>query len=172
VDKTKIDSMEIPKNSNSRYLRGYVLVVFDSVSAANTAIEQLNKARFQGRRVIARPTREGAVVEQSGFSHETNTWCDPKLVETNISTTSSHERDEDRRRDDKPQRSKNREARSAGSEKKRTPEKKMPLPSKKTAGSQTDKKLPSKKPSSHREPNRKDEGPVIVDGTYHHQDKQ
>ncbi|KAL4726538.1 hypothetical protein ACLX1H_007220 [Fusarium chlamydosporum] len=76
VDKTKIDSMEIPKNSNSQYLRGYVLVVFNSVSAANTAREQLNKARFQGRRVVARPTREGAVVEQPDSTHETSTWGD------------------------------------------------------------------------------------------------
>ncbi|GKU17534.1 unnamed protein product [Fusarium langsethiae] len=167
VDKTKIYSMEIPKNSNSRYLRGYVLVGFDSASATNTAIEQLNKARFQGRRVIARPTRDGAVIEQPGFSHETTTWSDPKSSETDISTVPSYDRDKDSRRDEKSQRPKNKEVRSAGLEKKRTKEKKLPPPSKRTAGSQPDKKSPSKTPSSNRELGRKDEGPVIVDGTCH-----
>ncbi|RGP81605.1 hypothetical protein FLONG3_337 [Fusarium longipes] len=166
VDKSKIISMEIPKNSNSRYLRGYVLVVFDSVSAANTAIEQLNKARFQGRRVVARPTREGAVVEQPGFSHETTSWSDPKLSETKTSTTTSHGRDEDRL-----QRPKNKEVRPTGSEKKRIPEKMMPYPSKKTSGTQSDKRLPPTKSPSQRELSRKHEGPVIVDGTCHRHDK-
>ncbi|RFN51001.1 hypothetical protein FIE12Z_4737 [Fusarium flagelliforme] len=166
VDKTKIDSMEIPKNSNSKYLRGYVLVVFDSVSAANTAIEQLNKARFQGRRVIARPTREGAVAEEPGFSHETTTWDEPKLVDTNTPTSAHRARDGGRHRNEKTQRPKNRETKSASSDKK-----KAPPPDKKASGSQVDKKSPSKKPPSQEEISRKDEGPVIVDGTCQRHDK-
>ncbi|KAM0412488.1 hypothetical protein ACHAPD_009151 [Fusarium lateritium] len=166
VDKTKIYSVEIPKNSNSRYLRGYVLVAFDSASAASTAKQLLNKARFQGRRVIARPAREGAVTEQPGLSHKATARSDPKLSNKN-SSTAPYERDEDSRKDDKPLRQKNREVRSASPEKKRTIEKRSPLPSKKTAESQTDKKSPSNTPSSNRELGRKDEGPVIVDGTCH-----
>ncbi|CAF3440263.1 unnamed protein product [Fusarium graminearum] len=172
VDKTNIHSIEIPKNSNSRYLRGYVLVEFDSASAANTAIERLNKARFQGRRVIARPTREGAEIGQPGFLHETTAWSDTKLSETNIAAAPSYERDEDNHRDDKPQKPKNREVRSTGPEKKRTTEKKLPPTGRKTAVSQTDKKSPSKSPSSNRELGRKDGGPVVVDGTCHRRDKQ
>ncbi|KAL6924893.1 hypothetical protein FSHL1_002141 [Fusarium sambucinum] len=164
VDKSKIYSVEIPKNCNSRYLRGYVLVDFDSASAANTAKQLLNKARFQGRRVIARPAREGAVTEQPGLSHKATARSDPKLSNKN-SSTAPYERDEDSRKDDKPIRPNNRKVRSAGPEKKRTTEKRSPLPSKKIAGSQTDKKSPSKTPSSNRELGRKDEGPVIVDGT-------
>ncbi|KAJ4141039.1 hypothetical protein NW768_000246 [Fusarium equiseti] len=166
VDKTKIDSMEIPKNSNSKYLRGYVLVVFDSVSAANTAIEQLNKARFQGRRVIARPTREGAIVDQPGFSHETTTWDEPKSTDTNNPTAAHRARDGGSHRNEKTQRPKNRETKSASSDKK-----KVPLPDKKASGSQVDKKAPSKKPPSQEEISRKDEGPVIVDGTCQRHDK-
>ncbi|WXC62363.1 hypothetical protein SNK03_008215 [Fusarium graminearum] len=172
VDKTNIHSIEIPKNSNSRYLRGYVLVEFDSASAANTAIERLNKARFQGRRVIARPTREGAEIGQPGFLHETTAWSDTKLSEANIAAAPSYERDEDNHRDDKPQKPKNREVRSTGPEKKRTTEKKLPPTGRKTAVSQTDKKSPSKSPSSNRELGRKDGGPVVVDGTCHRRDKQ
>ncbi|RBR22398.1 uncharacterized protein FIESC28_04492 [Fusarium coffeatum] len=166
VDKTKIDSMEIPKNSNSKYLRGYVLVVFDSASAANMAIEQLNKARFQGRRVIARPTRESAVVEQPGFSHETTTWGEPKSADTNTPTAGHRARDGDRHRNEKTQRPKNRETKSGSSDKK-----KAPLPDKKASGSKGDKKSSSKKPPSQEEISRKDEGPVVVDGTCQRHDK-
>jgi hypothetical protein len=155
VDKTKISSLEIPKNSNSRYLRGHVLVVFNSAPAANMAKQLLNKARFQGRRVIARPTREGAVIEQPGLSYETTARSDPILSNTN-SLTAPCERGEDSRKDNKPLRLKNKEVRSAGHEKKRT----------------TEKKSPSKTLSSNRELGRKDERPVIVDGTCHRLDKK
>lgn len=170
VDKNKIESMEIPKNSNSRYLRGYVLVVFDSVASANTAIDQLNKARFQGRRVIARPTGEGAVVEEPSGSCQASSQVNLKSDEGHIPTGPSRNRSHDDRKNEKPQRSKNKETKSTDSEKKRVSEKKSSS-SKKTSGSHTDRKSSSKKASVDEKIPRKDHGPVIVDGTCHRHDK-
>ncbi|KIL90921.1 hypothetical protein FAVG1_05617 [Fusarium avenaceum] len=170
VDKNKIESMEIPKNSNSRYLRGYVLVVFDSVASANTAIDQLNKARFQGRRVIARPTSEGAVVEEPSGSCQASSQVNLKSDEGHIPTGPSRNRSHDDRKSEKPQRSKNKETKSTDSEKKRVPEKRSSS-SKKTSGSHTDRKSSSKKASVDEKIPRKDQGPVIVDGTCHRHDK-
>ncbi|KAF9773921.1 hypothetical protein IL306_008177 [Fusarium sp. DS 682] len=173
VDKDKIESIEIPKNNNSKYLMGYILVVFESVSAANIATEQFNKARFQGRRVIARPTREGAVMEEPReptVAHEASSWADFERSESNIPTGSSRRKDDSQRRNGKSQRPKNKGTRSTESDKKETAEKKSSS-SKKTSGSRTDKKLPSKKASTDKEMSVKDERPVIADGTSHHHDK-
>ncbi|KAJ4268455.1 hypothetical protein NW762_002518 [Fusarium torreyae] len=169
VDKGKIQSMEIPKNSNSRYLRGYVLVIFDSTSAANTAMEQLNRSRFQGRRVIARHTVEGvAAEEEPSVSHEaSSSWAESKSGETHIPTGPSRSRDDDRRKNERSQRPKN------SSSKKKPPEKKSLSSSKKMSQSQSqsDKKpLPKGKPTDEKSSN-KDEGPVIVDGTSHSREK-
>ncbi|KAF4452277.1 hypothetical protein F53441_4872 [Fusarium austroafricanum] len=174
VDKGKIESIEIPKNSNSMYLMGYVLVTFDSVSSANKAIEQFNKARFRSRRVMARPTREGAVVEaprESSVSHEVSNWTEYKSSETNIPTEPASSRDDNRRRNEKPQQPKSKETRSTGSSKKKSSEKKSSSSSRKTPGSQTDKEPSLKKPSTDKEASVKDERPVIVDGTSHRNDK-
>jgi RNA recognition motif-containing protein len=169
VDKTKIESMEIPKNSNSRYLRGYVLVVFDSVASANTAIDQLSKARFQGRRVIARPTSEGAVEEPSG-SYEASSQVELKSDEGHIPTGPSRNKSNDDRKNEKSQRPKNKESKSTDVEKKRVSEKKSSS-SKTASGSHTDRKSSSKKASVDEKIPRNDLGPVIVDGTCHRQDK-
>ncbi|KAM0482836.1 hypothetical protein ACHAP7_003937 [Fusarium lateritium] len=171
VDKTKIESMEIPKNSNSRYLRGYVLVVFDSVASANTAIDQLNKARFQGRRVIARPTSEGAKVEEPSGPYEASSQVEFKSEEGHIPTDPSRNRSNDDRKNEKTQRPKNKETKSVDSEKKRVSEKKLSS-SKKTSASHTDRKSSSKKASTDEKVPRKDQGPVIVDGTCHRHDKR
>ncbi|KAH7267202.1 uncharacterized protein BKA55DRAFT_589651 [Fusarium redolens] len=173
VDQDKIESIEIPKNNDSNYLRGYVFVVFENVSAANIAVEQFNKARFQGRRMIARPTREDAEVEEPtepSVSHESSTWADSERSETSVPTTPSRRRDDGRRRNEKPQRSKNKGTSSTGSDKKKTTEKKSSS-SRKTSGSQVDKKLSSKKASTEKKINVKDGKPVIADGTSHHHDK-
>ncbi|KAF5676748.1 hypothetical protein FHETE_2021 [Fusarium heterosporum] len=161
VDKTKIVSMEIPKNSNSRYLRGYVLVIFDSVSAANIAIDQLNKARFQGRRVIARPTSEGAAMEEPSGSYEASSQVESKSDEVLTPTGPSRHRNGDGLKGEKPQRPKIKETRSTDSEKRKGSEKSHS--SKKVSGSQTDKKSSSRKTP--------DQGPVIVDGTCHRHGK-
>ncbi|KAF4958143.1 hypothetical protein FSARC_11092 [Fusarium sarcochroum] len=168
VDKGKIQSMEIPKNSNSRYLRGYVLVIFDSASAANTAMEQLNKSRFQGRRVIARHTVEGVAADEPSDSHEASTsWAESKSSETHIPTGPSRSKDDDRRKNERSQRPKN------NSSKKKPSEKKSSSSSKKTSQSQSqsDKKPSSKEQSTDEKSSNKDEGPVIVDGTSHSRDK-
>ncbi|KAM0241339.1 hypothetical protein ACHAP5_007676 [Fusarium lateritium] len=157
VDKMKIESMEIPKNSNSRYLRGYVLVVFDSVTSANTAIDQLNKARFQGRRVIARPTSEGAMVEEPSGPYEASSQVEFKSEEGHTPTGPSRNRSNDGRKNEKPQRPKNKETKLSSS--------------KKTSASHTDRKSSSKKASADEKVPRKDQGPVIVDGTCHRHDK-
>ncbi|KAM0346808.1 hypothetical protein ACHAPU_005148 [Fusarium lateritium] len=157
VDKAKIVSMEIPKNSNSRYLRGYVLVIFDSVPAANIAIDQLNKARFQGRRVIARPTSEGAVVEEPSGSYEASSQVESNSDEVLIPTGPYG----DDRKNEKPQRPRNKGTRSTDSEKRKNSEKSSST--KKASGSQTNKKSSSRKTS--------DQGPVIVDGTCRRHDK-
>ncbi|KAG9505694.1 hypothetical protein J7337_002666 [Fusarium musae] len=173
VDNDKIESIEIPKNSDSNYLRGYILVVFENVAAANIATKQFNKARFQGRRMIARPTREDVEVEELGepiVSHESSNWADSERSEANVPTAPSRRRDDGRRRNEKSQRSKNKGPKPTGSDKMKALEKKSSS-SKKFSGSQVDKKLPSKKASSEKETSVKDEKPVIVDGTSYHHDK-
>ncbi|KAH7490566.1 hypothetical protein IWW34DRAFT_790463 [Fusarium oxysporum f. sp. albedinis] len=173
VDKDKIESIEIPKNSDSNYLRGYILVVFENVAAANIAMEQFNKARFQGRRMIARPTREDVEVEGLGepsVSHESSNWADSERSEANVPTAPSRRRDDGRRRNEKSQRSKNKGTKPTGSDKKKATEKKSSS-SRKSSGSQVDKKLSSKKASAEKEISVKDEKLVIVDGTSHHHDK-
>ncbi|KAF5968220.1 hypothetical protein FCOIX_11542 [Fusarium coicis] len=165
VDNDKIESIEIPKNSDSNYLRGYILLVFENVAAANIATKQFNKARFQGRRMIARPTREDVEVEELGepiVSHELSNWADSERSEANVPTAPSRRRDDGRRRNEKSQRSKNKGAK---------PTEKKSSSSKKSSGSQVDKKLPLKKASSEKETSVKDEKPVIVDGTSYHHDK-
>jgi len=173
VDKDKIESIEIPKNSDSNYLRGYILVVFENVAAANIAMEQFNKVRFQGRRMIARPTREDVEVEGLGepsVSHESSNWADSERSEANVPTAPSRRRDDGRRRNEKSQRPKNKGTKPTGSDKKKATEKKSSS-SRKSSGSQVDKKLSSKKASAEKEISVKDEKPVIVDGTSHHHDK-
>ncbi|RBA09256.1 hypothetical protein FPRO05_06393 [Fusarium proliferatum] len=174
VDNDKIESIEIPKNSDSNYLRGYIMVFFENVAAANIAMEQLNKARFQGRRMIARPTREDAEVEELGepmVSHESSNWAGSERSEANVPTSPSRRRDDGRRRNEKPQRSKNKGTKPTGSNKKKPTEKKSSS-SRKSSGSQVDKKLPSKKASAKQEETSvKDEKPVIVDGTSYYHDK-
>ncbi|KAF4335398.1 hypothetical protein FBEOM_10759 [Fusarium beomiforme] len=171
VDQDKIESIEIPKNNNSKYLMGYILVVFESVSAANIATEQFNKARFQGRRVIARPTREGAVIEEPrepSVSPESSSWADFKRSETNMPTGPSRRRDDNRRRNEKSQCPKNKGTRSTESDKKKETSEKMSSSSKKTSRSRKDKKLSSKKTLTDKEIS-VNERPVIADGTSHQQ---
>ncbi|KAF5650404.1 hypothetical protein F52700_374 [Fusarium sp. NRRL 52700] len=171
VDKGKIESIEIPKNSDSNYLRGYILVVFENVAAAKIATEQFNKARFLGRRMMARPTREDAEVEELGepiVSRESSNWADSERSEADVPTAPSRRRNDDRRWNEKSQRPKNKGAKPTGSDKKKATRKKSSS-SRKSSGSQVDKKLPSKKASTEKETSVKDEKPVIVDGTsYHH----
>ncbi|KAF5592694.1 hypothetical protein FPANT_5312 [Fusarium pseudoanthophilum] len=173
VDNDQIESIEIPKNSDSNYLRGYILVVFENVAAANIATKQLNKARFQGRRMIARPTREDVEVEELGepiVSHESSNWGDSERSEANAPTAPSRRRDDGRRRNEKSQRSKNKGGKPTGSDKMMATEKKSSS-SKKSSGSQVYKKSPSKKVSPEKETSVKDEKPVIADGTSYHHEK-
>ncbi|KAI1026450.1 hypothetical protein LB505_005354 [Fusarium chuoi] len=173
VDNDKIESIEIPKNGDSNYLRGYIMVFFENVAAANIAMGQLNKARFQGRKMIARPTREDAEVEELGepmVSHELSNWADSERSEANVPTAPSRRRDDGRRRNEKSQRSKNKGTKPTGSNKKKATVKKSSS-GRKSSGSQVDKKLPSKKASTEKETSVKDEKPVIVDGTSCHHDK-
>ncbi|KAF5987160.1 hypothetical protein FBULB1_2092 [Fusarium bulbicola] len=173
VDNDKIESIEIPKNSDSNYLRGYIFVVFENVAAAKIATEQFNKARFQGRRMIARPTRADAEVEELGEPivwHESLNWADSERSEVNVPTVPSRMRDDGRKRNEKSQRTKNKGTKPTRSDKKKATEKKSSS-SKKSSGSQVDKKLPSKKASPEKETSVKDEKPVVVDGTSYHHDK-
>ncbi|KAF5018867.1 hypothetical protein F66182_9159 [Fusarium sp. NRRL 66182] len=160
VDKAKIESIEIPKNSNSRYLRGYVLVILDSPSAATTAMDQLNKARFQGRKVNARFAVEGVAVGEPSVSYEeTNVgWNEPKTGKPPIPTGPCRGRHNDRHKNEKSQRSK-----------KKPPDKKSSF-SKRTSQSQPDKKTSVQKSPKEKKSGSED-GPVIVDGTTHSRGK-
>ncbi|KAF4986005.1 hypothetical protein FDECE_16170, partial [Fusarium decemcellulare] len=127
VGKAKIDSIEIPQNNNSKYLRGHVFVIFESTLAANTALGELNKARFQGRRVIARPTVEGVTAaDESIVPYEAPdpTECNfTEAPKARIPTGPSRSRGENRHRGEKPSRPRHRSSKgqsSTGSDKKRS----------------------------------------------------
>ncbi|KAF4974639.1 hypothetical protein FZEAL_8474 [Fusarium zealandicum] len=173
VDKTTIKSIEIPKNSNSKYLRGHVFVIFETSSAATTAMDQLNKARFQGRRVVARPTVEGVTADEPSDSYEEDSPITPVAPSSGeVSIPAGSARD-DRQRSQRSSKHRDSKGVSAGDAEKKRPssDKRTSSSSKKTSHSHSDKKSSAKMSSSSSD-NSKDAGPVIVDGTTRKDDKR
>ncbi|KAM5351574.1 hypothetical protein ACJ41O_004297 [Fusarium nematophilum] len=200
VDKSTIESIEIPHSTSSRYLRGHIFVIFDSPLSATKAMDLLNGARFQGRSVIARPTVEGVTAEEARASYGADE-SGPSEGHATIPTGPSQTRGGDRRRGENSQRPKHRDSKkqssTAESDKKRSSSDKKS--GKKS--SHSDRK-PSKKSSSDKKSSSsgntkaststststsgttaasssgsgkgkdKDTGPVIVDGTSRRCDKR
>lgn len=195
VDKSTIETIDIPQNSNSRYLRGHVFVIFDSASAANTAMDQLNKARFQGRRVIARPTVEGVTADEPSLPYESSSPSGAIAGSVYPGSRSSHD---DRSRGDKSERSRHHHKESSSSsvpetdKKRASSEKKLGTSTSSSSSSNrkgshshsshshshshSERKSSSSSSSSKRtssnKTSSKDTGPVIVDGTSRKRDKR
>ncbi|KAF7545498.1 hypothetical protein G7Z17_g9139 [Cylindrodendrum hubeiense] len=173
----KITTLDVPQNSNSRYLRGHAFAIFDNSAEAAKAMDQLNKARFQGRRVTAKPAKEGV----------TDLDVDSELMSSEpvIPTGPSRDKESGHYRSEKGHRSK--QTGSGGSDKKRSSsDKKLPSSSDKKISSSSDKKLSSspdkkvsssnktneKKSSPPKEKSNKDSGPVIADGSSRKREKR
>ncbi|KAI8678533.1 RRM domain-containing protein [Fusarium keratoplasticum] len=155
-EKQTIKSIDIPMNGTNKYLRGHVFVVFDSASSATRAMEQLNKASYQGRKVTARPTVEGVAVDEQP----------PALSRANEASIPTGPRN-DRHRGDKPQRPRHREP----DRKRPSSDKKSSSSAKKSSKTSSMKTLPDKdkKGSS----SIKDAGPpLVVDGSSRRRDKR
>ncbi|KPM40667.1 hypothetical protein AK830_g5915 [Neonectria ditissima] len=52
-------TLDIPQNSDSKYLRGYAYILFEDATGAAQARDSLKRARFQGRRVTPRLMVDG-----------------------------------------------------------------------------------------------------------------
>ncbi|KAL6356386.1 hypothetical protein LRP88_09982 [Fusarium phalaenopsidis] len=155
-EKQTIKSIDIPMNGTNKYLRGHVFVIFDSASSATKAMEQLNKATYQGRTIVARPTAEGVAVDEQP----------PALSRANEASIPTGPRN-DRHRGDKPQRPRHREP----DRKRSSPDKKSSSSAKKSSKTSSMKTLPDKdkKGSS----SIKDAGPpLVVDGSCRRRDKR
>ncbi|KAJ3468981.1 hypothetical protein MRS44_003046 [Fusarium solani] len=155
-EKQTIKSIDIPMNGTNKYLRGHVFVIFDSASSATKAMEQLNKATYQGRKIVARPTAEGVAVDEQP----------PALSRANEASIPTGPRN-DRHRGDKPQRPRHREP----DRKRSSSDKKSSSSAKKSSKTSSMKTLPDKdkKGSS----SIKDAGPpLVVDGSCRRRDKR
>lgn len=144
-EKQTIKSIDVPMNGTNKYLRGHAFVIFDSAASATKAMEQLNKANYEGRDIVARPTAEGVSMDEQPPAQSRN----------------------DRDRGDKPQRPRHKEP-----DRKRSPsDKKSSSSAKKSSKTSSKTTLPDKdkKGSS----SIKDVGPpLVVDGSSRRRDKR
>ncbi|RMJ02321.1 hypothetical protein BHE90_013957 [Fusarium euwallaceae] len=163
-EKQTVQDIDIPMNRNGQFLRGHVFVVFDSAASATKAMELLNKARYQGAKIIARSTVEGVTANEATMSFQA-----PKEADLAPARIPTGPRD-DRHRGDRPQRPKHRESnKGASADRKRSSDKKSSSSTKKSSKTPSKKTLPDKKGSS----STKDAGPpLVVDGTSRRGDKR
>lgn len=158
---SQIINIEVPQNNNSKYLRGHALVTYDSAFAATTAMDLLNKSRFQNQKVTARPALEGA----SSNEPPTHIPTGPRALEK--SHRSKHKSSKGSSGD-----SSSRPHKSSSSDKKHSSsDKKSSSSSRKGQSSSDKKKVDRKTSSSDRKSSKEVVEPVIVDGTAGKNDK-
>ncbi|RSL65408.1 hypothetical protein CEP54_004195 [Fusarium duplospermum] len=163
-EKQTVQDIEVPMNRSGKYLRGHIFVVFDSAESATKGMELLNKARYQGEKLKARPTVEGVAAGEENVSFPA-----PNEVNLAPARIPTGPRD-DRLRGDKSQRPRHRESYMGPSpDKKRSSDKKSSSSAKKSSKTSSKKTLPDKKGSS----STKDAGPpLVVDGSSRRFDKR
>ncbi|KAF7556070.1 hypothetical protein G7046_g6404 [Stylonectria norvegica] len=158
-----VNSIEVPKGNNRRYLRGHAFVIFDSAKAAGKAMDALNKAKFQDRRINARLTVEGVATS------ETLVPTGPRGLEDQWGATDHGSRQRDSKglgSSSWAGTSSHAPRATASSDKKHSSSSRKSHSSEKHKGT-SDKKSSSseKKRSASDRKSSKEAGPVVVDGT-------